>query len=124
MPTALREHEHRVLSHVQELDTKLASFGNEPVNITKWFEYFTFDTMGEISFGLSWDTMKSEESRIAIDMYQEGSMVLGPATPVPWLFHILFSIPGLQKGWRKYRSWADNQLRLRIKVDCHSPLYM
>ena len=77
--------------------------------------------MGDVSFGLTFEMLKHGRSHAAIEKYQEGIAVLGPMTPVPWLFHIAFSIPGLQRGWRTFRAWANNQLQLRLKVRLEVP---
>ena len=113
---ALHDYEHQVLSYAQKLEKAISKRVDEPIDVNLWFKLFTFDTMFDVIFGVRLNLLKNEEQHPALDIQSKGTEVLGIMTPTPWLFHILFSIPGLQAQWRFFRNWANEQLQLRIKV--------
>jgi hypothetical protein len=46
----------------------------------------------------------------------EGMKPLGIFTPIPWIFPILLSIPGLGAGMKEFREFADAQVTARKRV--------
>ena len=111
---ALQSHEARLFSHAQRLDAVIADQCNKSINVTKTFEYYTFDVMGDVHFGMDFGMLKSKKYDKAVNVLMGGMDLFGPFTPVPWLFHIARLIPGLQKDWFLYRAWSDQRLRSRL----------
>jgi len=72
--------------------------------------------MGEIAFGRSFDMLKNGQSHFALDLLAEGMKPLGLFGPVPWMFNILSSIPGLGAGLAVFVSWCGDQVEQRKKV--------
>ena len=60
---ALREQEHLLKSHINILiDHCRAQAKNESkVNLSDWFKYLTFDIIGDLSFGESFDCLKNSD---------------------------------------------------------------
>lgn len=94
----------------------MSTLEGKPINVTELFEYYTFDVMGAVNFGVQFDCLKKRRFIETASLFKEGTKVLGPFTPVPWLFRITASVPGLQKNWLAFRSWADRRLRARLDV--------
>ena len=104
-------------SYAEKLGEIVSSLSGHPIDMTQLFEYFTFDVMGDINFGVRFDCLKNERRVNAIEIFKKGMKLMGPFTPLPWLFHDPVSVPGLKKNWLAFRSWADNELQKRLKVN-------
>ncbi len=113
---ALSEYEPRVLHYAEELVASLAAFDGRPANATAWFSYFAFDIMSEITFGKPLNMLRDGKSHYVRDLLNKGVMVLGRATPVPWLFRLIGSFPGMKTDWLAFRSWTSAQLKERMQV--------
>ena len=116
MKLALQNHEPYIYPHAQRLENLIATLSAKPFNVTQVFEYYTFDVMGEINFGVHFDMLEKKKPDPAVEVFKKGTTLMGPFTPVPWLFHVTVSIPGLQGDWLAFRQWADQTLRTRLAV--------
>ena len=114
---ALDVYEPRVLHYATQLSTAFNAFGSKPVNATAWFSYFGFDVMSELTFGKPMNMLRDGKSHHIRDILTAGIIVLGPLTPVPWLFHLAGSIPRMTKDWLEYRGWVLGQLKERMQSD-------
>jgi hypothetical protein len=59
--SALRAYEHRVTGFTDDLISQLNSHSGEPVNASRWMNYYAFDMMGDMAFGKSFDMLKTGE---------------------------------------------------------------
>jgi tryprostatin B 6-hydroxylase len=59
---ALREYEGRVRGFTDELMSQLNARSGEVMNASRWFNYFSFDMMGDMAFGKSFDMLKTGET--------------------------------------------------------------
>ena len=118
--TALTSYEERILYQAQQLNNVILEFPRNTVNITKWFEFFGFDTMGDIAFGKSLNMLRTGQSHFAVDIHRAGAAILGPIAPIPWMFRILFSVPGLASDYRTFCRWVDGELQnlLKVRTNC------
>lgn len=114
---SLDDYEPRILGYAKQLSSALAAFDGKPVVATQWFSYFAFDVMSEITFGKPLYMIRDGKSHHVRDLMIEGIMVLGPTTPVPWLFHIAGSLPGMTRNWLAFRAWTLAQLTERMQMD-------
>ena len=114
---SLDMYEPRVLYHASQLASQLTASAGKPVNATEWFSYFAFDVMSELSFGKPLGMLKSGKSHYVRDLLIKGIMVLGPLTPVPWLFHLFGSLPRMTADWLAYRTWVLVQLKERMQME-------
>lgn len=72
--------------------------------------------MGELGFGKSFDQVKTAKSHFETDFLREGMEILAIVTPVPWLYHLALSIPGLTRGWQALLSWSARQAKQKTHV--------
>ena len=118
---ALHEYESRVSRYTQELYEKVSFSAGRPINVTQWTRYFSFDVMGDLAFGRSFDMMKNERNHFAVAMLRQGMAVIGPFTPVPWLFIIGKGIPGIARKWKRMLAWTFEQTMWRLSADSATP---
>ncbi|MCJ1355069.1 MAG: hypothetical protein MMC33_005060 [Icmadophila ericetorum] len=112
---ALNDYELRVQTHVLNLDQRISETNGKPFNATQLFENFGFDVMGDLMFGKSFNLLTSggPDSHY-VSLLQKGLDILGPLRPVPWLFILLGSIPGLKADYNRLISWTSQFVQDRI----------
>jgi len=59
--SALREYEHRVTGFTDGLISQLNAHAGESLNASRWMNYYSFDMMGDMAFGKSFDMLKTGE---------------------------------------------------------------
>lgn len=111
---ALNQYEPQVDHYTSLLTSAISHRLGTPLDVTSWFHYFSFDLMGQLSFGKSFNMLATGKRHFAIDLMRDGMTLLGLFTPTPWLARIGFSIPGVASGWKSMFVWSDAQMRERI----------
>lgn len=84
--------------------------------MTKWFNLFSFDVMGDLAFGKSYNMLESGESHWSLKLLNEGMEPVGFQMPI-WFFRILVAIPGAAAGYLKFIDYCCKQLDDRMKID-------
>ncbi|KAH7333161.1 cytochrome P450 monooxygenase-like protein [Rhexocercosporidium sp. MPI-PUGE-AT-0058] len=110
---AIDSYESRVVSFANVLVEQLKSFGGKPLNSSLWFNYYSFDVMGELAFGQSFDMLKTGEKHNAISLLHEGQRPLGIFTPMPWLMMIMMRIPGAGAGYNRWLAYCEQHAQKR-----------
>ncbi len=83
--------------------------------MSKWFNLYSFDVMGDLGFGADFHMLESGELHWAIRLLNQGMDPMGFCFP-PWLFRVLTAIPGLSAGYWKFINYCAQQLEARMKV--------
>jgi tryprostatin B 6-hydroxylase len=114
---ALRAYAQRTGVYDDQLITRInaASHLEEPMNVSKWFNYYSFDVMGDLAFGKPFDMLKNNEEHWTVSLMNTGLEALAFLFPI-WLFRVLISIPGLLKDHQRIVQFCNTQLEKRIQV--------
>jgi cytochrome P450 len=118
---ALRGYESRVFGYTELLLKQIEMFGGQPLDASKWFNYYSFDVMGDLAFGKSFDMLKKGESHFAIDLLHNGQMSLGVVGPVPWLLLLGTRLPIVSRPYWTFVNWCTEQVRERQKMKVEEP---
>lgn len=118
---ALMNYEEQMMKHGDVLERGISDLvqKGQPVNVSAWFYWFTFDVMGEFAFAKSFGMLESERWHIAVVMLRKAMRLLGPFSPVPWLAQIAFSmIPWFWviRDWFAMLAWCRDRMKERIQV--------
>lgn len=118
---ALANYEERMMEYGHLLDRGICDLAqrNQPVNVSAWFYWFTFDVMGEFAFAKSFGMLQSERWHIAVVMLRKAMRLLGPLSPVPWLAQIGFNLLpwfGVIADWFAMLAWCRQRMEERIQV--------
>lgn len=113
---ALEGYDSRVKGYANDLVGQIKSFGGKPLNASLWFNYYSFDVMGELAFGKSFDMLKTGEKHHAIKLLHEGTRPVGIFSPMPWLMILMTRIPGLSAGYQRWISFCEEQAEKRKQV--------
>ncbi|CAG8952495.1 hypothetical protein HYFRA_00001242 [Hymenoscyphus fraxineus] len=95
---ALRGYEGRMLKYADQLMEQFRSHKGKPINAADWFAFYSFDIMGDMAFGAPYDMLLDGKPNPMATIVQQGSVILGPLGPIPWLLPILNAIPGAAKS--------------------------
>ncbi|KAL4803988.1 cytochrome P450 [Aspergillus unguis] len=118
---ALRTYEDRITSYSRNLLSQLTSRSGQSVSAADWFHFYSFDVMGDVAFGRSFEMLRNGEPHFAFDLLKEGMRPLGLLGPVPWAFCLLTSIPGLGGGFKRFVAWSAEQVEKRRGMQMDVP---
>ena len=77
---------------------------------------FAFDVMGDLAFGESFGMLEGAETPPEIALLRSGMKLTGRVTPIPWVFLLLESIPGILPQYKRMVILAAQRLQRRLKV--------
>ena len=115
---ALAEYEEHINDYGQQLERHIAATVGQPINMSQWFYFFTFDVMGDFAFAKSFNMLQDEKWHYAVLMLRRALTLLGPLSPVPWLIQLAFSIPIIPvvRDWWTMITFCADCMTERIKV--------
>ncbi|RAH55977.1 L-ornithine-N5-monooxygenase [Aspergillus piperis CBS 112811] len=119
---AVRGYEERLrryLNYLVDYFSSQATAG-KPVNITKWFELYSYDFMGDLTFGKSFGMLEAQENHWAIHLLKQAMIPLGLYLPT-WFFRVVTSIPGLSRAWQRLFDFCGERMMERIKTPAEIP---
>jgi len=115
----LRGYEQRLKGYREQLMHHITESKGEPINVTRWFNYYSFDVMGDLAFGKSFEMLEKGE-HWAIQLLNAGLEPLAFAFPV-WFFRVLTAIPGLARDWWKFIDFCAHSMEQRLKNGVEVP---
>lgn len=118
---ALRDFEVKELAYVKQLDEVIAGKLGEEINVSKLFNFFSFDVMSDLAFGAPFQMLQTQKEHFALQILHDGQSLLSFITPVPWLAIILRRIPGALEGERRLVEWSMEQVTKRRQVSRSKP---
>ena len=113
---ALDGYSFPITSHSLELERQIAASNGKPLDVSQWFNYFSFDVMGDLAFGQSFDMLQSGEKHFLLPLLERGTKALGLIGSLPWLFTILTKVPGISADYWVFLRWCESQMLHRKKV--------
>ena len=112
---ALRGYEERTKKYCDQLLSCIRGFDGQPVNVSKWFNLYTFDVMGDLAFGTSFKMLEMSEEHWAIKLLNEGMKPLSWMFPA-WLFRLLTAIPGAMSDFWRFLDYGAKRVEERMNV--------
>lgn len=119
---ALRGYEQRLRLYRSRLMSHLAESNGEGVNVTKWFNLFSFDFMGDMAFGRSFDMLEMSQDHWVIKLLDDALKPLGYAFPA-WFFQVLTAVPGITRDWWRFIDFCAERMDARLNVRIVALLY-
>jgi tryprostatin B 6-hydroxylase len=111
---ALREYESVVSGFNKQLLEKFGKLEGQAVNVSTWFNLYSFDIMGRLAFGKEYGMVEAGERHWALDLLVEGMELTGFRIPV-WLSRVMMAIPGLTAGYWKFIKFCQDELKWRVE---------
>ncbi|KAL2839204.1 cytochrome P450 [Aspergillus pseudoustus] len=119
----LRGYEQRIRGYREKLVTRLKEMSatGEPVNIRKWFNLYSFDVMGDLSFGEGFGSLERGEEHWAIRLLNGFVDPIGLFLPT-WAFVLLAATPGLSGEFWKFPAFCRERMNTPEIADVSSSL--
>ncbi|KAF6806507.1 cytochrome p450 [Colletotrichum sojae] len=113
--SALREYEPRVLKYTSQLLAGIASSANTPLNASLWFNFYSFDVMGEFSLGRGFRMLEDGESHLYMDGLHRETLAVGRFTHAMWALPLYRRLSMLwDADLRRFKAWVARQVGRRI----------
>ncbi|GLA32837.1 cytochrome P450 [Aspergillus phoenicis ATCC 13157] len=116
----LRGYEHRVRKYRQQLVDRFVEREGQPVDVTKWFDLYTYDVMGDLAFGEGFGCLEQGEYHWATQIMMETMDFVGSNLPM-WLFRMVLEVPGLKSAWYKFLDYCETRLVERMRNEPDVP---
>ena len=111
---ALQGYEQRINVHQDRLLAHIASAGGR-VNVARSFNFYSFDVMGDLAFGESFDMLMLSEDHWVIKLLNKGMGPLGYHFPV-WFFRMMVVVPRLADEWWQFIHYCTQKVDERIAL--------
>lgn len=109
----MRGYESRIALYNKVLIKRLGERGGQAVNAAKWFNFYSFDVMGDLAFGKDFGMLRSGEQHFAVELLDDALGVQGFNLPT-WIFRMLITIPGLTEKYWRFIQYCDQQLAAKM----------
>lgn len=100
-------------SLVEQLHKRLGT----PLDLSLWFEYYSFDLMGMLGLTIDFKNLREGEHPI-LWLWHVAHKKLGALNYAPWIKHLLMGIPFVErmKYYHQFMTWANDELQRNIQV--------
>ncbi|KAL6854541.1 cytochrome P450 [Trichoderma novae-zelandiae] len=112
---ALEVYEPRVRAKTELLLSKIDAAEGNPIDVTKYFMYFSFDVMADVGFSKDFHMLESTSYHPAIKGVHKTMSFIGVLSTVPWLIYMIGSIPGLTT-FNRFSMWCHDEVSEKRKV--------
>jgi tryprostatin B 6-hydroxylase len=113
--TALRGYEKRIRKYRDMLISTFTATEGKPINVVQWFNNYSFDIVGDLAFGQSFDMLRDDELHWAVQLLAEGFKPLAFGLPT-WVFRLAQIIPGATKDWFRFLDFCRERMITRMQV--------
>ncbi|KAE9369395.1 cytochrome P450 monooxygenase-like protein [Stipitochalara longipes BDJ] len=117
---SLRDYESRIIGHADTLVTQLQDRSGQEVDASLWFNFYSFEVMGDLAFGNSFGMLTSGKKHHGLEALQEGMAPLGIITPLPWAIPIFQALPQ-PAGIDQWVEFSNKQILARKKYIPEKP---
>lgn len=91
------------------------------MNASAWFNYWSFDVMGDFAFGKSFNMLKTGRNHFAIDWLESSMFLLGYFSAVPWVVPVGAIAPFVGSRFRQFIRWCNEQVDERRNIKTTVP---
>jgi cytochrome P450 family 628 len=113
---ALRNYEQRVSRYSAQLLSVIAENVSRPINMARWFNYYSFDVMGDLTFGKSFEMLITGKDAYMLENLHNDMQSMGPFLHAMWIIPLFKVVPILNKSYLTYFKWLNVQVDNRTKV--------
>jgi cytochrome P450 len=117
--TALRDYEPRVTAYTDQLLDHFKQTEGKPVNVTDWFNFYSFDVMGDLAWGKSFGMLQAGVKHYFMNALHASMTNVGLFSHLVWLVPLFKATPILNRDDLVFWDWVNTQVKERKKV-CHN----
>lgn len=104
--TDLRNYEPRIAKYTSCLVKRISESGGQPVDFTQLVNYFAFDVMGDVGFGLRFDSLACGKMSIFMEASRAVMIYLRWFGHVVWLSPLFRHLPMMNREYSRFEKWA------------------
>ena len=112
----MRDYEPRVVKYTKQLTEQIEKTKGEPMNVSAWINFYTFDIVGDLAFGTSFDYLVKGKRDKFLEDSHESQALMGAFRQVTWLFAVFKETPFLNNSWLSFQSWLKEKVEIRRNV--------
>ncbi|CAH0047650.1 unnamed protein product [Clonostachys solani] len=118
---ALLGYNARITKAIDELLQVIDRDHKQPINITKWFDFFVFDVMEDLAFNKNSNMIRHGEEAYIFQTIRTDMFNIAFFAHLPWLLPFLKRTPLLNWNYIKFWNWIQNQINERRKNEPDQP---
>lgn len=92
------------------------SVPGQPMDASLWFNFYSFDVMGDLSLGESFGMLDEGKGHFVMETLHGFMFMLGVFSHVMWAFRIFANLPIVSAGTAKYKTWVKDMVQRRMEV--------
>jgi len=115
----LAEYSHRIIRLSDDLVQCIRDYVSKPVKVNDVMSWFSFDAMGEITFGEDFGMMANRKAKGELIHQRQALALLAPLNDASWIAHLGFSLfPFLEavRGWWAAVHFCCGRMEKRMAV--------
>lgn len=110
-----------VESFTDTLQSQLSKRLDQELIVTDWFNFYSYDVMSFMAFGISMDMMEVGEPNLVLTTTKESIVAVGFLSHIPWVVCMLMTFPSLLTALQDVTNWSRELVNQRKAV--YSPLF-
>ncbi|KAL4965811.1 cytochrome P450 [Aspergillus stella-maris] len=118
---AIRDYSSRVQKHAARLSDVFDSNLDQSIDITRWMNYYSFDVMGDLAFGKSFDMVIDKRENYMLSIMHKHMGTFARIGLLTWALPVLVRIPLLNHQNHKFWKFVGDQVSWRLKNPPDSP---
>lgn len=99
---------------LERVDSKATQ--GEPLDMSMWFNFYSFDVMGDLSLGESFGMLDRGKPHWFMESLHNFMLSLGIFGHIMWAIHIFNKLPVVSSENAKFNSWVSKAVEKRMKV--------
>lgn len=107
--------------YTTQLFEQIEASQGTPIDVSLWFNFYSFDVMGDLAFGRTFDMLKNGTAHPFMKLVHSNMLMAGSLSHLTWIFPLLKRIPILNQKSLEFRGWLKQQVDWRQKV-CKSSI--
>ncbi|CEL01772.1 Putative Cytochrome P450 monooxygenase [Aspergillus calidoustus] len=112
---ALRDYEPRVSRYSDQLISVIGKNLDRPLNVADWFNYYSFDVMGDLAFGESFNMLIDGKDAYILKKLHADMKSIGLFSHLTWLFPFFKRVPILNSEYLKFWEFVGERVAQRMK---------
>ncbi|KAH7180456.1 benzoate 4-monooxygenase cytochrome P450 [Fusarium sp. MPI-SDFR-AT-0072] len=117
----LRRYEGWVAEYTTRLLQQIEASQDESLDISMWFNFYSFDVMGNLAFGKSFDMLSNGTKHPFMELTHSHMLMAGSLSRLAWIFPLLKRIPILNLKTRELEERIKQLVDWRIKNEPDVP---
>jgi len=108
-----------VTQYAVQLLKRIDESRGQPMDVTKWFNFYGFDVMGDVGFGQELGMLREGETHYFMSATYQFMLVVRLFSHLVWLFPLYKMLPVVNQNVKRFEGWIVEQVQDRRKVnDC------